>query len=435
MPAHRHTFFTSFRAICVAALLCPVLGYASSVDRLESLRVEFETVAERVIGNGRPGDDSIPPARIAQLRARVATAPQDDALALELGASELDYGLHLAATRRLGRLLDTGNPIVIDEAACLLARLHFAQGAYSSAYDLLRQAQLDTLGARRDACLLLKGMTEQKLGYSRAAIETMHSIAATSEEYPAAQFNIALAEIRNGWWSDGESRIERLAADLPEHASVERALVDRFYTTVGYSRLERDYYRQSRDAFRQVRRDGPYTERALLGLALAAMQQRRYHQALELARLLAARDSHTLPAEEAHLVVPYILDRMRQDEAAHAAYQQSIDYFQRRIIELDTLSGGSATARDRLHRDLDPSGYQAFHSQVRHIDQLADYARATGRMTPDVAALRQRAADVQRLMLQDAIHARQEHLRSYLSQARYGLAHLLDRANAQQASQ
>ena len=434
MPSHRHTLGPVLGALCAALLLWPYVAAAGDErPELTQLRAEFEATAERVFDRASPQAPDTLPGRIAQLRASVQRTPTDERQRLELAAAELEFGMHRAAAQRLDRVLAQGDPLVYDEALCLRAQLELARGDTRGSFDLLQQARLDQLGARYDECALLKGIVLQKTGRYRESIEVMDTIPANSPRYAAAQFNIALAEIRNGWWSDGETRIARLAAETPETAEVERSMVDRFYTTMGYSRLERDYYRQARSAFRQVRRDGPYTDRALLGLALAALQQRRYHQALELARLLAASETQSLPVEEAHLVIPYTLDRMRQDEQARVAYEQSIAYFQGRITTLEAGGTRAAVARDRLHYDLDPEGHGALHALIDQIDALD---RLLGNSQPslrrDLAGLRARAVAVQQTLLLHAIRERQEQLHSYLSQARYGLAHLLDRASSQQ---
>ena len=49
--------------------------------------------------------------------------------------------------------------------------------------------------------------------------------------------------------------IERLAIQLDDARLENQALRDRFYTTLGFSQLEREFFRQARDAFRQVSLD------------------------------------------------------------------------------------------------------------------------------------------------------------------------------------
>ena len=433
MPSHRHTLDFAIGLLLVTALSLPLSAVANDFRPLDPLRMEFEAVAERVLTHASHSTPDSLPARIQRMRRALDTSPADDLQRLELAAAELDFGMQHSAVRRLDELLAQGNPAVQDDALCLMARRESNRGRTEDGLALLEQAELRQLGQRRDACLLLKGNLLQKSGHYRESIEVMAAVEADSPQYAAAQFNMALAEIRNGWWSDGENRITRLAGTLPESAEVERSLVDRFYTTMGYSRLERDYYRQARHAFRQVRREGPYTERAWLGLALVSMQQRRYPEALALAQELAASDRRALPVEEAQLVVPYLYDRMRQDRQARLAYEHSIAYFERRIATLRSDPVTSPAERDRLHYDLDPQSYRAIHQVFERIDALARFAADTS-VQRDIAALRRHAEETRQQLLTDAIDARRAQLHSYLSQARYGLAHVLDRANSQQAS-
>ncbi len=412
---------------------------------------------------------------LSKFRAGEQAGLIDQAVAnrLVLAVLYIKFGLYGRAEALVNENLEAGEQGEYAWAVSLLAQIAYHRRDWQAAIDLFEEVDYESMTRGRDESLLYHGLTLERLRRYKASVEVLNQIAPDAPVATFAQLNIALADIRQGWWSDGEQRMERLAERIDESNLHEKALVDRFYTTIGYSQLQREYFRQARHSFRKVSITGPYSNRALLGLALAAMEQDDYRLAYKLITRLRDKGGDDLVVHEAHLLAPYLLDKLNQDKKAFTLYEQSIVHYQNEIerieqtlLRLDSHSlrpqifPASQTADQPEHGAilglLEPQAFSriaGFRSEINAlrtlIETIGEHIAATQRdklinaveaqrlkdtfeeTRTELSELEYKLAEIALPELDAALRKRIEYMKSYISQAKFGLASLYDQAPQQ----
>lgn len=346
------------------------------------------------------------------------------------------------ATRLYARLKDQGDSALIANASLGLVNYHFARHQWAQTAQLASSIGTDIPAEDYHHIQLMYGIALQRLQKHRAALNIYRKIPKTSRYYTAARLNMAIANIRQDWWTDAHAIIEELIQGNPP--SHNPALTDRLYTVLGYSLLRQQYYRNSRDAFRNVGLNGPYTNRALLGIALTAAYQEDYVGALNAVTALQKKPARDLPVDEANLLMPFFYEKLNQQTTAVAGYAQAIKYYEERIAAIDAampadpqrlreqlLAGGpqAATVNQEVI-DLDARLPKAFFDNFSTLASLQAEVTSLG----DAALLRDYQALNQEYStaLQKAVHAalteKKAYLSHYMSQSRFGLAAVHDRS-------
>lgn len=329
---------------------------------------------------------------------------------------------------------------VISNMSFFFARQHFYRGRWREALDMLAAIERDLPPEDLHHALLMQGIAAQKLQDHRQAIDKYSKIPEHSRHYLTAQLNMAVANIRQDWWTDAHDIIHKLLKDQP-HASLDNQK-DRLYTLLGYSFLQQQYYRNSRDAFRNVSLDSPYTNRALLGIALSAVSQEDYVGALNAVRMLTKSDKLELPVDEAHLLSAYFYEKLKQYATASAGYTDAIAYYEQRINRLDSLVVSDADIALRLTSDTDDNVIAvsnelvdlgellpiAFFDNMRQLwSYQAHMASISGpALEHEFSTLQNEYKRLLSEAVRESLRTKADYLTSYMNQARYGLARMYD---------
>jgi len=288
--------------------------------------------------------------------------------------------------------------------------------------------------------LLMKGISLQKLTRHRESIQFYKKILPSSKYYISSRLNMAIAYIRQGWWTDAYIILENILKD-PKTLKQEES-VNRLYLTLGYSFLNQEYYRNSRDAFRNVGISSIYTNRALLGISLPASSQEDYIGALKSISILKKKNTFDLPVDESYLLMPYYYEKLQQPSTASAGYSEAINYYKRRISGIQSI----------LKSDIDLSSHSfdtSFNTTIRigkntvnfssnypdyfidnyltlikykpYVDSINDK-----KLTTQFFALKSEYETVIKNMIRSMLNQRVTYLKSYIDQSRFGLARLYD---------
>ena len=354
----------------------------------------------------------------------------------------LAWNQRSAAAQIYSQLQKFGDKSVLAQAAVGLAEYDIARHRWQEAVSAA--AAGDTAGGQEEMSRLrfLHGVALQEMRKHRPALAQYAKVARTSPHYRHAQLNMAIANIRQDWWTDGHAIITELLKDTPPAADA--AFSDRLNTVLGFSLMRQQYYRSARDAFRNVGLDGPYTNKALLGILLSAMYQQDYVGALNAAKSLNRAAVRDLPAEEAPLLLGYIYERLQQPATAMAAYSEAVDYYGKRaaaltaaqldvgVVRAGLQSGEAAFTLADTRFELEDTLPAAVFANVRLLD----------RYRPQVAGLNNRALEAEYRALDEAyanlllkttqqvVAQRVSYLNHYMSQARFGLAAVHEQAGA-----
>jgi len=270
---------------------------------------------------------------------------------LLLGGIYLSYGLHDDAERLFMVLLDEKNsPEVHDRAWFYLGKIRYYKGFYEEASLALWQVGDHLDPALNEELQTLKAnllMAREK--YAEAA-ESLAELADDGDENQAwfARFNLGVALVRAGQVAEGEGLLDKVG-QLRSSDEYLKALRDRANLALGYRALKQDPKR-ARSHLRRVRLNGPFSNKALLGMGWVALEQQQYQQALLPWTELSQRDRVDVAVFESLLAKGYAQERLQAYPQAMNSYREAIDIYQQELTALDATR--AAVGQGRLWDDL-----------------------------------------------------------------------------------
>jgi len=287
-----------------------------------------------------------------------------------------------------------------------------------------------------DYAYLLNGAALQHLKKHRLAVQSFEKISKQSQYYDYAQLNTAVANIRQGWWTDAQRRIGDLIKQSKKTNKDE--ITNRLYLILGYALLQREFYRDARNAFRHIGLNSRYTNRALLGIGLTATSQGDYIGGLNALTILKDKKTFDLSVDESYLLVPYVYEKLQQELTVNTSYTEAMNYYQRRINKLDKISAkhndfasisyNAETMIILLQKNNLDYGSKYPASFISNFKQLHKYLEISKseKIKRKLTSLIKKYDVTFQKIINDLAAQRKEYLRSYLNQSRYGLARLYD---------
>jgi hypothetical protein len=403
-----------------------IKALAESVDRLRSQNQQIDAVAT-VMRN------------IVLVEKNIDTTPIISICGLLLETNEWN-----TASELYKRLKKQGDKSLVSNVSLSMAKYHFARNEWKDTIGIVESARSDLPPEDYNHALLIQGIALQHLQKHRVALAQYGKIPKTSRYYAAARLNMAVANIRQDWWTDAHIIINDLLKDKT-HASND-ALTDRLYTVLGYSFLQQQYYRNSREAFRNVSLDGQYTNKALLGIALTAAYQDDYVGALNAIRILKDKKAGDLPVDEANLLQPYFYEKLQQLTTANAGYAEAILYYEKRT---SSIKDAMQVSQDDINKQLlaGSSNSVTINGEVVDLGEklpkfVFDNVRLLSLFEPHIrkmgdAPLQREynalCADYNMTLknaAQSVLDEKSAHITHYMNQSRYGLARMQDNDTA-----
>lgn len=246
-----------------------------------------------------------------------------------LADAALAYGMmgHArAALDELGRR--RADPARHAAAMLALADLAYRRADFAQALATVRQgtpgtAQRELLGR------ILIGMNQHD-----AAAAQLAPLAA-DDVYAA--FNLAVALIRAGHERQGWQWLDLIGAVGPQNDRDvrARALREQANLLLGFHYLRQRNGEAAKAPFTRIRLEGPYSNRALLGLGWAELTRpgadadpAALHRALRPWRELASRDPMDPAVQEGLLALAHAFSQLGDHEQTLKAYQQAIEVFE-----------------------------------------------------------------------------------------------------------
>ncbi len=285
---------------------------------------------------------------------------------LLLGGLYLSYGLHSDAEKIFTKLIDDAvMPEVRDRAWFYLGKIRYQKQLFTEA-----ETALSRVGDALDESLqeefrILKAnllMAQEKYTEAATALE---GLVENEGEQKAnyARFNLGVALIRasrkNADQEKGEHKKDdrevvgmnllREVAELKSSASDQKALRDKANLVLGFSLIDTMPV-VAKQFLQRVRLQGPFSNKALLGLGWAEVKLQRYEAALVPWEELATRERTDPAVFEALLGKGNALERLRAFPQAMQSYKNAIAIFER---ELDALNNTVVAVKEgRLWADL-----------------------------------------------------------------------------------
>ena len=296
-----------------------------------------------------------------------------DEAQLLIGGLYLALGMHNEAGERFQRLLTLDVPTgVRNRAWFYLAQVWYARGYLDRADAALRK-----INGRMSADLeaqkeLLFGNVLMHEGRFDEAIRLLSGWRGGPVWSAYARFNLGVALVRQNRLSDADpflSSVGSLLADTPELA----ALRDRANLALGFAYLQANEPARARPALARVRLDGPYSNKALLGIGWADAALGDYQGALTPWLELRKRNVLDAAVQESYLAVPYAFAKLNANAQSAEYYETAVSSFDAENGRLDQAIAGIEKG-DLLQRVLvkDQDARYGWFWQLKNLPDAAE---------------------------------------------------------------
>lgn len=356
---------------------------------------------------------------------------------VQLVESLLDDNERQLAEAIYGLVDQSGDEITLANLRFVFAKYHAGLNQWLEVTQLLKDIIPQLQGRDADYAYLLQGSALQHLRKHRQSVESYANIATTSPYYIHAKLNTALASIRQGWITEARGIIDSI---IPLSSQTEnRELTNRIYLVLGYALLQKEYYRDARQAFRNVGLGSRYTNKALMGISLTAISQGDYVGGLNSVSVLKKGQANDLTTDEAYLVLPYIYEKLDQKLSISSSFSEAIDYYQKRLLALDALKRKPVNF-DRLRLESQSGDllldvmrfnfsqqYPAYLITNRHSLGVLASVSNQPKQTKAIDKLLRKYDAILKEVISSLIEQRRKFITSYLNQSRFGLARHYDR--------
>jgi tetratricopeptide (TPR) repeat protein len=282
----------------------------------------------------------------------------DNEARLLLGGLYLSYGLHNEAEEIFQNVIEEGaSAPVRDRAWFFLGKIRYHKQLFVEA-----EAALNRVGKSLDKSLQeeFRTLRSNLLMAQKKYHEAIHSLLNIEKHNTSkhdldklddtnyVRFNLGVALIRAGEEVEGRKLVKQVGVLRTNDANM-KALRDKANLALGYS-LIKDDPKKAKDYLQLVRLNGPYSNRALLGLGWAEVELEQYEQALVPWQELASRDRNDVAVFESLLAIGNALERLRVYPQAMTTYQNAINQYEKELVYLELTV--VAVKSGRLWSDL-----------------------------------------------------------------------------------
>src|SRR3954468_6009159 len=290
---------------------------------------------------------------------------------LLLGGLYLSLGLHNEAGERFETLLTQSVPEgVRNRAWFYLGKVWYARGYLDRAERAIKEVRgrlTPDLEAERMHLLSNILMRQQRFDEAIALLNTWKARQDQSDWLAYAQYNLGVALVRKGLVSQADPFLTTVGS-LQSGRRELRSLRDRANLALGYAYLQANQPALARPVLERVRLDGPYSNKALLGVGWADAAEGQYQAALT--PWMALRDRNLLDSavQESYLAIPYAFAKLNANAQAAENYEKAISSFDSETTNLDASIAeiNDGTMLDKLLK-RDESDHYGWFWQLREL--------------------------------------------------------------------
>ena len=267
------------------------------------------------------------------------SAVQADQAELLLGGLYLSYGHHLEAASIFGRLLAENVDLEIrDRTWFFLAKIWLQRGYLDKAQVALSNLSEDLPDNLRREAQMLQSQIYINSGQYDQAITLLRDWKGRTEWASYAKFNLGVALVRSGQVEAAAEILDELG-DLNPFNEEMTALRDKANLALGYALLQDDQPLAAKESLQRVRLEGPFSNKALLGVGWADAEVENYRRALVPWMELRSRDLLDSAVQESMLAIPYALAKLDSISQAADHYLNAIEAFYEETNRIDRTIG------------------------------------------------------------------------------------------------
>jgi outer membrane protein assembly factor BamD (BamD/ComL family) len=254
---------------------------------------------------------------------------------LLLGGLFLSYGHHLRAAEIFERLLaDSVEQDIRDRTWFFLAKVWHQRGYLAESQDALDRIEAELpqpLEAERhmlQAQLLIDNNQHDQ------AIALLRDWRGKDSWASYAKFNLGVAMARSGRVNGAAEILQQLGKLDPLNEEL-TSLRDKANLALGYAYLQAGQPRAAKAPLQRVRLDGPFSNKALLGVGWADAETDNYRRALVPWMELKGRDLLDPAVQESMLAIPYAMAKLDSISQAADHYMNAVEAFYEETNRID----------------------------------------------------------------------------------------------------
>ena len=258
---------------------------------------------------------------------------------LLLGGLYLSYGHHLEAAVIFERLLaDNVDQETRDRTWFFLAKIWLQRGYLDKSQEALSYLSEDLPDNLRREAQMLQSQIYINSGQYGRAIALLGDWKGRTEWASYAKFNLGVAMVRNGNVAGAEQILSELG-ELNPFSQELASLRDKANLALGYALLQDGQPLAAKEPLQRVRLEGPFSNKALLGVGWADAESENYRRALVPWMELRSRDLLDPAVQESLLAIPYALGKLDSISQAADHYLNAIEAFYEEANRIDRTIG------------------------------------------------------------------------------------------------
>ena len=258
---------------------------------------------------------------------------------LLLGGLYLSYGHHLEAATIFERLLaDNVDQETRDRTWFFLAKIWLQRGYLDKSQEALSYLSGNLPDNLRREAQMLQSQIHINSGEYERAIALLENWKGRTEWASYAKFNLGVAMVRSGNVAGAEQILSELGELNPFNQEL-ASLRDKANLALGYALLQDGRPRAAKEPLQRVRLEGPFSNKALLGVGWADAESENYRRALVPWMELRSRDLLDPAVQESLLAIPYALGKLESISQAADHYLNAIEAFYEEANRIDRTIG------------------------------------------------------------------------------------------------
>ena len=290
---------------------------------------------------------------------------------LLLGGLYLSLGLHNEAGERFETLLTQSVPEgVRNRAWFYLGKVWYARGYLDRAERAIKEVNgrlTPDLEAERMHLLSNILMRQQRFDEAIALLNAWKGRRDQSDWLAYAQYNLGVALVRKGLVTEADPFLTSVGS-MESGRREMRSLKDRANLALGYAYLQNNQPDLAKPVLQRVRLDGPFSNKALLGVGWADAAAGQFQEALTPWMELRDRNLLDSAVQEAYLAIPYAFAKLNANAQAAENYEKAIASFDSETVNIDNsiVEINDGTMLDKLLK-RDEKDHYGWFWQLREL--------------------------------------------------------------------
>ena len=262
-----------------------------------------------------------------------------------VGDFELSYRMHHRAGRAIKAVLEGAvDPLVKNEAAFRLARIHFQKGQLDDALNALGRIEGPVPPEIQDDVEFLRANIYMATGRPGDAVKVLQEVHAGDDLAGFVVYNLGIALLQDGRQPEAIEQLDR-AGQRSAGDPAALAIRDKSNLVLGTLLFEAGDTTRATTALDRVRLEGPFSNQALLRAGTGEATAQHFDRALVPWNILAEREPTDMAVQEAVLATPAAYASLNLHGRAALLFGRALELFSNQIERVDASIGSIREGR------------------------------------------------------------------------------------------